>query len=207
MSLNIELLRESFAKAVPVADKVADKFYEFLWTDYPQSKALFAKVDMDKQKVALIKSLAKIVEEVDQPENLVPYLEKMGARHIDYGTEPEHYDWVGASLLKTFAFFFEEEWTDELNQAWADAYGVIADVMQKGARDRLANEANQQNQAKKQSIDNVKQRARELCLNIVSNSLEECFDEEFEKLAREKVRQRLNEIFEAEAEEFFKKSA
>lgn len=139
MSLNVELLRSSFVQVKKIAEQVADKFYEFLLSDYPDSQALFAAVDMKAQKKALINSLVYIVDHLDMQEQLVEFLMKLGERHVKYGTEGFHYPMVGASLLKTFAHFFGENWTDELNTAWSDAYGVIAEVMIKGAgRTRVA---------------------------------------------------------------------
>lgn len=84
MSLDVELLRDSFEKAKPIADEVSKKFYEFLWEDYPASKALFETVDMKAQKKALIGSLVFVVDHVDQPEKLVPFLQEMGKRHVKY---------------------------------------------------------------------------------------------------------------------------
>ena len=129
MSLNITLLQESFDKAKPIADQVADKFYEILFSDYPQAEGLFENANMAKQKKALIRSLAFIVDNLENNDRLIAYIQGLGQRHGRYHVEEEHFDWVGASLLKTFAHFFEDGWTDELQTAWADAYGVIAQVM------------------------------------------------------------------------------
>ena len=87
---------------------------------------------MERQKKSLIKSLVFIVDNLENTDRLAAYLEGMGKRHVRYGTTEEHFPWVGESLLKTFAYFFEKEWTPELNQEWETAIGTIATLMIKG---------------------------------------------------------------------------
>jgi len=135
MTFDPKIIEDSFAVAKPIAADVADKFYEILWTDYPQSKALFANANMAKQKVALMNSLGQIVDHIRDAEWLTDYLYKLGERHAPYGTQPEHFDWVGASLLKSFAHFFGDDWTDELQQNWIGAYQAIAGLMLPGLSD------------------------------------------------------------------------
>lgn len=133
MALDPKIIKESFEVAKPLADEVVAKFYEFLWTDYPESKALFEKVSMEDQKKALIGSLVFIVDHLEETEKVVKYLEDMGARHVNYGVETAHYGWVGSTLLKTFAHFFGEKWTPELKAQWTEAYTIISTTMQNGA--------------------------------------------------------------------------
>ena len=136
-----------------------------------------------------------IVDHVDQADKLVPYLKKMGERHVKYGTEPEHYDWVGASLLKTFAFFFGEEWTDELQSEWTDAYNFIAETMISGAEDYLP------------GSEELREKAHHVCQNILLETLSAGLDQEFEAFARARVRKLLFKILEEESEKILKKSA
>ncbi|MEZ5894003.1 MAG: globin domain-containing protein [Parvularculaceae bacterium] len=135
MTFDPKIIEESFAVAKPIAAEVADKFYEILWADYPQSKALFEGANMAKQKAALMNALAAVVDHLDDPQWLSDTLYKMGHRHAAYGAKDEHFVWVGASLLKTFAHFFGEAWTDELKQNWLGAYEAIAGLMLPGLRD------------------------------------------------------------------------
>lgn len=137
MAFDPQIIEDSFEQAKPIAADVADKFYEILWADYPQSKALFADANMAKQKMALMNSLTQIVDHVRDAEWLTDYLYKMGERHAKYGAQDEHFEWVGASLLKTFAHFFGDAWTDELQQNWLEAYQAIAGLMLPGLSDGL----------------------------------------------------------------------
>ncbi|MBE9032500.1 flavohemoprotein [filamentous cyanobacterium LEGE 11480] len=133
MTLQVELLEQSFAQIKPQATEFAASFYETLFADVPAVKPMFAHVAMPEQAGKLLKSLVFVVENLRNSEALVGALEGLGARHVKYGTLPEHYPLVGGALLKTFEKFLGADWTPEVKQAWVDAYGVVTEVMLKGA--------------------------------------------------------------------------
>ena len=139
--LDVDRIRDSFERVKPIAMNAANKFYEFLFTDYPTSRSLFQGVDLEKQQKALINSLVFVVDNLENGEKLKSYLNKLGYRHLKYGTQEIHFEWVGASLLKTFEFFFSEEWTSDLEQEWAKAYGIITDFMKEGMQQETEDEA------------------------------------------------------------------
>jgi hemoglobin-like flavoprotein len=133
MSLPLELLEESFEKIKPIAPQFADTFYENLFSDYPESQALFAHTNMAQQKQHLVKALALIVANLRDPDALTANLKALGSRHLTYGAITEHYPLVGSTLLKTMSFYLANEWTPEVKQAWIDAYDAIASIMLEGA--------------------------------------------------------------------------
>jgi hemoglobin-like flavoprotein len=195
MGLNVDLIRESFEKAKPIAGKVADKFYEILWEDFPASQALFEDVDMKAQKKSLMAGLTMVVDNVDNTDKLVPYLKDMGKRHLKYGAVEEHYDWVGQSLIKTFSFFFGDDWTEELEGEWVTAYGVVSSLMLEGAAEFVPD------------INEIRKKAKGICNNLMKEVLEEGIDEQFEAYARAKVRKVLFKILEEESEDLFNRAA
>lgn len=133
MSLNVEVLEQSFAKIKPQATQFTDRFYQNLFADYPQVQPLFAHTNMTRQKQHLLAALVLIIDNLRKPDLLIDSLRQMGARHVDYGTSQEHYPMIGASLLKTFASCLGSAWTPTVEQAWKDAYKAIADIMLQGA--------------------------------------------------------------------------
>ena len=133
MGLDVELLERSFAAVAPQGDKLVDIFYTNLFNDYPAVKPLFASVQMPEQKKKLLASLKLVVENLRRPDDLVPALEQLGSRHVDYGALEGHYPAVGATLLKSLAEVAGDLWNDELNQAWGDAYEEISNHMLVGA--------------------------------------------------------------------------
>ncbi|MEG5001073.1 globin domain-containing protein [Microcoleus sp. B4-D4] len=133
MSLNVELLEQSFEKIKPRADEFAATFYEELFTAHPELKPLFATTDMKKQKKKLIKALVLVVENLRSPEALEPVLNALGGRHIGYGVIPKYYSPVGEALLSAFEQSLQQDWTPEVKLAWTDAYRAITALMLKGA--------------------------------------------------------------------------
>lgn len=135
MSLNVELLEKSFQRVKPRATEFAASFYENLFADYPQAKPLFAHTDMTEQRKHLIKALVLVVENLRKPDVLSEALKQMGARHVNYGTLPQHYPMVVETSLKTFESYLGADWTPEVKQAWTDAYAAIVNMMLEGADD------------------------------------------------------------------------
>ncbi len=137
-SLNVELLEQSFALVAPQGQELVELFYENLFNDYPAVRPLFENTNMAKQRQNLLGALKLAVENLRRPEVLAPVLQDMGLRHVDYGAEEAHYPAVGATLLKTLATVAGNAWCDELEEAWADAYGAISEIMIAGAAQPVA---------------------------------------------------------------------
>ena len=133
MSLQVELLETSFEKVKPNAGEFAASFYNNLFTAYPEAKPLFAHTDLKEQQKKLIASLVMVVENLRNPEALEGPLKGLGARHVKYGALPEHYPLVGNALLTTFEQYLGDSWTEDVKQAWVDAYGAITNIMLDGA--------------------------------------------------------------------------
>jgi hemoglobin-like flavoprotein len=45
---------------------------------------------------------------------------------------PEYYPLFGNALLKTLAQYLGQDWTEEVKQAWSDAYDAISTLMLEG---------------------------------------------------------------------------
>ena len=129
LPLQIELLETSFEALKPRGDELVEYFYDQLFEQYPGVLPLFADADMQKQQGKLLSALATVVASLRTPDALVPHLQELGRKHVAYGAEPAHYDAVGAVLLESMAAMAGDLWTDELQGAWAEAYGLVASVM------------------------------------------------------------------------------
>jgi len=138
MSLDIELLEQSFAAVAPKGDELVDAFYRNLFADYPSVLPLFEGIEIADQKKKLLAALKTVVANLRKPEVLEPTLLDMGARHIGYGAQEAHYPAVGATLLKSLAEVAGDLWNDELQDAWSVAYDAIQAKMLEGPR-RLSN--------------------------------------------------------------------
>ena len=133
----IELIRTSWASVEPIADVAASLFYERLFEQDPAVRRLFRKTDMAAQKKNLMQTLTVVVKGIDRLEDLVPAVQALGRRHAHYGVRPEHYDLVGAALLWTLGQGLGDAFTDDVRDAWAQAYGTLAAVMIAAAEETL----------------------------------------------------------------------
>lgn len=130
MALNVELLRSSFALVVEREPEVTSRFYDVLFTKYPQTQPLFGRHSRAQQERMLRDALVAVVDHLEDAPWLETQLKALGQKHVGYGVTPEMYGWVGASLLETLAVVAGDEWTPELAAAWTDAYGAVAGLMQ-----------------------------------------------------------------------------
>ncbi|MEA1890321.1 MAG: globin domain-containing protein [Pseudomonadota bacterium] len=88
---------------------------------------------MKKQGQMLMSMLNTSVNGLDNLETLVQPLKNMGVRHTSYGVKSEDYDKVGDAFLWTLNEGLGDAFTDEVKDAWATVYTVVADTMKAGA--------------------------------------------------------------------------
>jgi hemoglobin-like flavoprotein len=133
MALNVELLESSFAQIKVNSSEVTKRFYTVMFTDYPEVQPLFTNTNMEKQRKQLFQSLIFTVNNLRKPDVLSNALRGLGTRHTRYGVLPQHYPMVGSSLLKAFEATLGTAWTPDVQQAWTEAYEVVAQLMLEGA--------------------------------------------------------------------------
>ena len=128
----ITLVQHSFAKVAPITETAAEIFYADLFATAPEVRPLF-KGNMDEQGMKLMTTLGVVVNGLRDLGRIVPVAEGLAVKHVTYGVEPEHYDAVGASLIRTLEEGLGHEFTDEVKAAWHEAYGTLAGVMKAAA--------------------------------------------------------------------------
>lgn len=134
MSIDTDALKANFADVAGHGpDEVAQYFYSYLFLRYPETREMFPP-SMAKQRDRLVGALVRIVTDVDNVGELVPYLEDLGRDHRKFGTLAGHYPAVGEALLTTLRHFSGDAWTDRLQADWAAAYGIVADTMSGAAQ-------------------------------------------------------------------------
>jgi methyl-accepting chemotaxis protein len=133
MALDVETLEESFDLVAPQGDELMRRFYDRLFEVAPAVEPLFANVDMDRQRKALLNMLIVLRESLHDLDDVVPDLEALGAKHAGWGAKPEHYPVVGEVLIGEMAALGGDQWKPEYTAAWQEAYQVVHDVMLAGA--------------------------------------------------------------------------
>ncbi len=126
------LVRDSFAKILPIAPQAAKLFYDRLFVLDPSLKPLF-KSDMAEQGRKLMAMIGVAVASLDKLETIVPAVQALGRRHKTYGVPPSSYDTVGAALLWALGQGLGAAFTPAVKAAWTKAYTILATVMKDAA--------------------------------------------------------------------------
>jgi hemoglobin-like flavoprotein len=133
MALDLPALEESFDLIAPEGDRLMDIFYARLFAAAPAVKPLFAGTDLRRQKAMLLRTLVLLRQSLRDLDAIVPALRALGARHVGYGAQEEHYAVVGEVLIASMAEVAGDAWRDDHERAWGAAFAVVAGVMLDGA--------------------------------------------------------------------------
>lgn len=128
----VNYVQTTFAKVEPIAPTAAELFYNRLFELDPSLKPLF-KGDMKEQGAKLMSMLSLAVRGLNDLDRLVPLVQNLGIRHVNYGVKDNDYQTVGAALLWTLEQGLGDDFTPEVKAAWAEVYGTLASVMQEAA--------------------------------------------------------------------------
>jgi NAD(P)H-flavin reductase/hemoglobin-like flavoprotein len=126
------LLKESWILVEEHQEKVASYFYARMFLSRPDLRELFP-VHMEVQRSRLLNAIVTAMQTMDDPEKFDDYLRGLGRDHRKFHVEPSHYEVVGSSLIEAVRTYAGEQWCAEYDQAWSDAYTMIASKMTAGA--------------------------------------------------------------------------
>jgi hemoglobin-like flavoprotein len=133
VSLQVEILEQSFDLVAPCGDALVERFYQRVFDVNPELQELFASTDMATQKRILLSTLVLLRKSLRDLGAIVPALQSLGVKHAGFGVRPEDYAAIGVALLGTMAELGGAEWRPEYSAAWAEAYGVVQATMLSGA--------------------------------------------------------------------------
>jgi len=117
----------------PIQDEAARLFYDRLFEIDPSTRPLFASTDMAEQGKKLMQMINVVVASLERLDAIRFAVKDLGRRHEGYGVREEHYESVGAALLWTLGQGLGEEFTLEVEEAWAETYGTLTAIMKDGA--------------------------------------------------------------------------
>ena len=107
--------------------EITTVMYENLFSKYPDSKELFKNATED-QYIKLANMVYAYAANIDKLENLQKGINKVAKIHVETNILPEHYAWVGDSLLIAIKTVLGETATPEVMNAWEEAYTFLAEV-------------------------------------------------------------------------------
>jgi nitric oxide dioxygenase len=107
-------------------------FYQLMFSQYPEVRALFNQAHQasGSQQRALANAVLMYARHIDKLEALGPLVGQIVNKHVSLQILPEHYPIVGSCLLQAIREVLGAEIaTDAVIEAWAGAYGQLADIL------------------------------------------------------------------------------
>ncbi|GMU34483.1 MAG: flavohemoprotein [Planctomycetia bacterium] len=133
----IERIENSFKLLAARGPELADRFFAHLFAKNPDMRSLFPS-DLCGLKKKFLASIVMVAQNLRAPEKLSAPLREMGARHVNYGTQPEHYPIVRDTLIGVMKDMSGPAWSEQLSADWKAALDQVVTVMLEGHRSALA---------------------------------------------------------------------
>lgn len=113
-------------------EALTQHFYRMMLREYPEVRPLFNQAHQASgdQPRALANGVLMYARHIDELEQLGPLVAKIVNKHVALQIQPEHYPIVGTCLLRAIREVLGEEIaTQAVIDAWAAAYGQLADIL------------------------------------------------------------------------------
>jgi hemoglobin-like flavoprotein len=123
--MNVDLLRSTLELTLAQDDQFPRAFYERLFADHPQVRALFHRNTPGAMNKMFAQKLTALIDHVDDPEWLGRELPRLAANHAAYGVTAEMFPWVGDALITTLRDACADAWSDEAERSWREAYASL----------------------------------------------------------------------------------
>ncbi|MFA5592886.1 MAG: NO-inducible flavohemoprotein [Micavibrio sp.] len=106
-------------------------FYKRMFSHNPEVLPFFNPSNQHEgtQQKALAGAICAYAANIDNLEVLGGAVELIAQKHASLQIKPEHYPIVGANLLASIREVLGEGATDDVIDAWAEAYGFLADIL------------------------------------------------------------------------------
>ncbi|WP_397539579.1 NO-inducible flavohemoprotein [Rummeliibacillus pycnus] len=109
---------------------ITKTFYKNMFEAHPELLNIFNHANQAKgrQQAALANTVYAAAVHIENLGAIMPVVRQIAQKHRSLGIKPEHYPIVGEFLLGAIKEVLGDAATDEIINAWAEAYGVIADA-------------------------------------------------------------------------------
>jgi len=131
-SHQVSLIQNSFKQVVPIADAAAKIFYDKLFEYDPKLQRMF-KNSMGEQGKKLMQTLGVAIGALKTLDKVVPIIQGLAVKHLDYGVKVDDYTPVGNALIYTLGQGLGSGFTLEIKQAWTALLKLVFDVMRSAA--------------------------------------------------------------------------
>src|SRR3954466_1429623 len=127
----IELVKKTVPALEANGTAVTDRMYEILFRN-PDIRDLFNQShhgETGAQSKALTAAVIAYARNIDNLGVLGSRVERITQKHVGLNILPEHYHFVADALLGAIEGVLGEAATDEVLEAWGEAYWFLADLL------------------------------------------------------------------------------
>jgi nitric oxide dioxygenase len=127
----IQIVKATSPVVAANAEAITQRFYNLMFSGNPEVKAFFNQSHQQSggQPKALAAAICAYAANIDNLGALGPAVELIAQKHCALMIKPEHYPIVGKHLLVAIKDVLGDVVTEEIISAWAEAYGLLADVL------------------------------------------------------------------------------
>jgi nitric oxide dioxygenase len=127
----IEIVQATVPALVAHGETLTRHFYRRMFAGDPQVKAFFnpAHQHSGGQQRALAAAVCAYAQNIENPAALLGAVEIIAQKHCALGVKAEHYPIVGKHLLASIKEVLGDAATDDVINAWAEAYGLLSDIL------------------------------------------------------------------------------
>lgn len=126
----IDIIKSTVPVLEQHGETITKRFYQLMFGNHPELLNIFnhANQKQGKQQKALAGTVYAAAMYIDNLEAILPVVKQIAHKHRSLGVKAEHYPIVGKHLLLAIKDVLGDAATDEIIDAWARAYNVIADI-------------------------------------------------------------------------------
>lgn len=124
----IEICKATAPVLTEHGEAITLKMYEILFENHPEVKVLFGEAPEDQHK-KLASAIVAYASNMDNLAVLGKAVEVMAQRHVRVKVKPAHYPMVGVSLLQAIKDVLGDAATDDVIEAWKEAYFYLGDIL------------------------------------------------------------------------------
>ena len=126
----IEIIKATVPVLAEHGTAITTHFYQRMFKNHPELLNIFnhANQKQGRQQQALANAVYAAANYIDNLEVIVPVVKQIAHKHRSLGVKAEHYPIVGENLLAAIKEVLGDAATDDIINAWGEAYGLIAEV-------------------------------------------------------------------------------
>ncbi len=127
----IEIIKSTAPILKEHGETLTRHFYKRMFTHNPEVAAFFNPTNQHAglQQKALAAAICAYAANIDNLATLGGAVELIAQKHASYRISAEQYPIVGSNLLASIREVLGEGATDEIINAWGEAYGMLADIL------------------------------------------------------------------------------